>query len=240
MCAVPAGSPPRREASPVGTAQSSRPSPSCSWWPAARTVCCSAARQAQGVPHTHIRDIRALLHIAVAFGGGRFLLGQGVSGDGAERCGRRSRSCRSTPPRGFRPSLLCQSETSAPVPVQPAHARRGQARSTSRRHQALPRRRRLCWEKPATICTSATVENKRHVTNIKDQPFREKRSVLTPGGWPRPGAHGGAVPAAVRGGAFALICEGHPAERGVDFVSCLGSTGVSTGFLSAKAAPRRC
>lgn len=87
MCAVPtAGSPPTARASPIGTARSSRPSPSCSWWPAARTsFCCSAAaRQAQAFL-THLETPLYFGTIARhGPGGGGFFLGQGVSGDGAE------------------------------------------------------------------------------------------------------------------------------------------------------------
>ena len=79
--------------------------------------------------------------------------------------------------------------------------------------------------------------NKRHVTSIKINRFG-KRSVLTEVDVAEAQTYVVLYLLLCAAGAFALILCGATLQEAVfDFVSCLGSTGVGTGFLGAESGP---
>ena len=79
--------------------------------------------------------------------------------------------------------------------------------------------------------------NKRHVTSIKINRFG-KRSVLTEVDVAEAQTYVVLYLLLCAAGAFALILCGATLQEAVfDFISCLGSTGVGTGFLGAESGP---
>ena len=217
-----------------------RPSPSCSWWPAARTSfccsCCCAASSRRSSPISRRRCTSGTIAVMALVVAG-FFLGQGVSGDGAEALRQGTFqvvSILSLHGVSDHPSFADLGPALL-FPVRPAHARRGRGALHLRRYQKLYR------VAVASLGLGHDLHerygNKRHVTTSGSTVSGSGR--CSPRWtWPRPRPRG-AVPAAVRGRYVrAHTLRSHPTGGGVRLhLVPQRSTGVGTGFLGAESGP---